>query len=93
MKPESAVSTQHGRRTVLLALVSEKAPYHDLPLEDLWVVYWHVQLHISLSMSDPENNVIRINIFNLELWLSPGMLELEFCTQLFNMVILEHWRT
>lgn len=67
MKPGSAVSTHHGRHTVLLALVSEKAPYHDLPLEDLWVIYLDVPLHISLSMSDPENNVIRINIFNLKL--------------------------
>lgn len=67
MKSGSAVSTHHGRHTDLLALVSEKVPYHDLPFEDLWVIYWDVQLHISLSMSDPENNVIRINIFNLEL--------------------------
>lgn len=50
MKPGSAVSTHHGRHTVLLVLVSENALYHDFLLEDLWVIYWDVQLHISLCL-------------------------------------------
>lgn len=72
MKPGSPIFMHHGRHAIVLALVSGEPPYHSLSLEALWIIFWDIQLHISSYRSDPENNIIRISIFQPETLTQPS---------------------